>query len=163
MNEVRVRRDEYPVHRGGGPLHKVGQSIIAFASGVADNGDRKVLLKEVHDHVLLFEELLQFLCTGIVCLDLTVGLVLAHRLVAVDRFAFEGEVDACWLELIDQRLELTEEVVHNRRRTHLESATCTMGLIHEVDCEDGHASTLSRLGLTIHSAMRARTSSNVVL
>lgn len=80
---------------------------------------------------------------GVGFLHDSIGLVLRHRRVAVNRTTFEGEVDTIGLELIDEGLELSKEVVNDSVLAGGKSAASTVGRIHEVDAEDGHATIIS--------------------
>ena len=110
---------------------------------MSNEGDREVSGEEFHDAVLLFEETHEFLVAWIIFLHDSIGLVLRHRRVAVDRTAFEGEVDPVGFELIDEGLELPEEVVNDSVLAGGKSAASTVGHVHEVDAEDGHGTIIS--------------------
>lgn len=110
---------------------------------MADEGDREVCREKFHDAVLLPEELHEVLVTWICFLHDSVSLVLRHGRVTVDRTTFEGEVDTIWFELVDEGLELTKEVVNDSVLAGGESTASTMGGVHEVDAEDGHATIIS--------------------
>jgi len=111
---------------------------------MADEGDRKVCGEEFHDAVLLLEETHEFLVAWVIFLHNSIGLVLRHRRVAVDRPTFEGEVDPVGFELVDEGLELSEEVVNDTVLAGGKSAASTVGHIHEVDAQDGHGTIVSR-------------------
>ncbi len=110
---------------------------------MAYEGHREVCGEEFHDAVLLTEELHEFLVTGVGFLHDPIGLVLRHRLVAVDRTTFQGEIDTIGLELVDEGLELPEEVVNDSVLASGKSTASTMGCVHEVDAEDGHGTIIS--------------------
>jgi len=106
---------------------------------MTNTGHREVFREEFEDGVLLFEELHEFLSARIVFSYDAVGLVFHHGLVAVDGTTFKGNIDPVGLELIDEGLELTKEVVNDSVLAGGESAASTVGHVHEVDAEDGHA------------------------
>ena len=111
---------------------------------MSNEGDREVCGEKFHDAVLLFEETHEFLVAWIVFLHDSIGLVFRHRRMAVDRTTFEGEVDPVGLELVDEGLELTKEVVNDSVLAGGKSAASTVGHIHEVDAQDGHGTIVSR-------------------
>jgi len=81
--------------------------------------------------------------TRVSLLHNSIGLVLRHRRVAVDRTTFEGQVDPIGFELVDEGFELPEEVINDSVLAGGESAASTVGHIHEVDAEDGHETIIS--------------------
>jgi alanine racemase len=83
--------------------------------------------------IFLLEEAQHFFSAGIVLSNDAVGLVFHHGLVAVDRTALKGDIDAVGLELVDESLELTEEVVNDSVLAGGESATSTMSYVHKIN------------------------------
>ena len=110
---------------------------------MADEGHREICGEEFHDAVLLTEELHEFFVTGVVFLHDSIGLVLRHRFVAMDRTTFQREVDPVGLELIDEGLELTKEVVNDSVLASGKSTASTMGCVHKVNAQDGHGTIIS--------------------
>jgi len=106
---------------------------------MTNTGHREVFREEFEDGVLLFEEPEEFLSPRIILCDDAICLVFHHGLVAMDGTTFKGQVDAAGLELVDESLELPEEVINDSVLAGGESAASTMGCVHEVDAEDGHA------------------------
>jgi hypothetical protein len=105
---------------------------------MSNERDREVCGEEFHNAVFLSKELHEVLMAWVVFLHDSIGLVLRHRLMAMHRPAFEGEVNAVGLELIDECPELTKEVVNDSVLAGGKSAASTMGDVHKVDAEDGH-------------------------
>ena len=110
---------------------------------MSNEGDREVCGEKFHDAVLLFEELHEFLVTWIVLLHDSIGLVFSQLGMTVDRTTFKGEIDPIGLELINESLELTEEVVNDSVLASGKSTASTMSRIHKVNAKDGHETIIS--------------------
>jgi len=103
-----------------------------------DHGHRKARRQEVDDLVFLLKEALQLGVLRVGFFYLTSSLVLGQEFVSLHGSTLEDDVDAVGLELVDERLELPKEVEHDRSRAHLETATSSVTLIHEVDTQNRH-------------------------
>lgn len=123
---------------------------------MADEGDWEVSGEEFHDAVLLFEETHEFLVAWVIFLHDSIGLVLRHRRVAVDRPTFEGEVDPVGFELADEGLELSEEVVNDTVLAGGKSAASTVGCVHKIYTEDGHETIISQSNRSLHQLVPKR-------
>ena len=100
---------------------------------MTDDRDGKVLREEVYDDVFLGEKPLELGVLRIVDFHLSVCLVLRKKFVPRNRTTLEDDVHPIRLKFVDEGLELPKEVVHHRSRTHLESASSPVALVHEVD------------------------------